>query len=371
MNRTEKAARMSIASNIALISMKLVAGLLSSSISMISEAIHSSMDLAAALIAFFSIRMAKKPADREHSYGHEKIENVSGVVEAALIIVASAIIIYESVKKILSPSPLVQLELGVAVMAVSGIVNIFVSRFLYKVAHAESSVALEADALHLRTDVYSSLGVAGGLLVMVLAKRVFHSTWVYYLDPAIAIAIALFILREAWGMLRKAMGPLIDESLSTQDLATLEASIGRYPGVSMHSVRSRRSGRTKYIDFHLTVPETMSVGQSHEVCDEIERSLAKEISNSNVLIHIEPVLSRPMGTSPQLSKDELLLRLGELGRGIAGYDITIAWRARSRPASRAPSALRRPCIRSRGGSPSAFWTIQPEGIVYGSRLRRS
>jgi len=122
-------------------------------------------------------------------------------------------------------------------------------------------------------------------------------------------------------MLRKAMGPLIDESLSAQDLATLEARISLYPGISMHSVRSRRSGRTKYIDFHLAVPETMSVGQSHEVCDEIERSLAKEISNSNVLIHIEPVLSRAMGTSPQLSKDELLLRLAELGRGIAGYDV--------------------------------------------------
>ena len=150
---------------------------------------HSTMDLAAAIIAYFSIRMAQRPADREHSFGHEKIENVSGVIEAGLVFVAAMAIIFESVKKLIEYGPVTQLGLGVAVMLVSGFVNILVSRRLYRVARAEKSVALEADALHLKTDVYSSLGVASGLLVIIAMQRVFHVAWptAFNLDPIVAI----------------------------------------------------------------------------------------------------------------------------------------------------------------------------------------
>ncbi|MGA2548168.1 MAG: cation diffusion facilitator family transporter [Rectinemataceae bacterium] len=262
MSRTAKTARLSILSNSFLIVTKLTIGMVSGSVSIISEAIHSTMDLAAAIIAYFSIRMAQRPADKEHTYGHDKIENVSGVIEAAFVFIAAGLIILESVKKIISYKPVAQLELGVAVMLFSGIVNVFVSRHLYKVAHAEKSVALEADALHLKTDVYSSFGVAAGLLIIVIIQRGFHATWACYFDPVIAIAIAIFILKEAWGMLRVAFGPLIDESLSAEDLAKVEARVAMYPTVSMHSVRSRRSGRIKYIDFHLSVSETLNIKQS-------------------------------------------------------------------------------------------------------------
>jgi cation diffusion facilitator family transporter len=321
MNRAAKTAQLSILSNSILIIMKLIIGLISGSVSIISEAIHSTMDLVAAVIAFFSIRMAQRPADREHAYGHEKIENISGVIEAALIFIAAGLIIIQSVKKITTQSPVSQLGLGVAVMLIAGITNIFVSRHLYKVARIEESVALEADALHLKTDVYSSLGVAGGLFIIVLIERVFHVTWAHYLDPVVAIAIAVFILKEAWNMLKTAFGPLIDESLSAADLAKLETRMALYPNVSMHSVRSRRSGRTKYIDFHLSVPETMTVKQSHELCDEIERELGKDLSNTNVLIHIEPILTVSSGSGGHLTKDELLLRLVETGHKVAGYNI--------------------------------------------------
>jgi cation diffusion facilitator family transporter len=321
MGNAAKTARLSILSNSFLVIMKLIVGFVSGSVSIISEAIHSIMDIIASLIAYLSIRMAGKPADKEHSYGHEKIENISGVLEAALVFIAAGIIIVESVKKIIVHKPVAQLELGVAVMLISGIVNIFVSRRLGSVAHAEGSVALEADALHLRTDVYSSLGVAFSLLVIVLAERIFHTTWVHYLDPIVAIAIAVFILFEAWGMLRKAFGPLLDASLSDEELAVLGARVASYPNISMHSVRTRRSGKTKYIDFHLSVPEAMSVMESHELCDEIERALEKELSNTNVLIHIEPALAVGACGGPPLSKDELLLRLGEIGREVAGYEL--------------------------------------------------
>ncbi|MDA8425289.1 MAG: cation diffusion facilitator family transporter [Treponema sp.] len=323
MKRAAATARLSILSNAALIVLKLAVGFASGSVSIISEAIHSLMDLAAAFMAFLSIRVAQRPADAEHPYGHEKLENVSGVLEAALIFAASALIIVEAVRKLIHPAPIESLELGVAVMAAAGAVNIFVSRRLYKVAREEESVALEADALHLRTDVYSSFGVALGLLVIVVLKRAFGFAWAYYLDPAIAIAIALFILREAWLMLGKAFGPLIDASLSSDELEIVRRSVARYPDIAMHEVRTRRAGGKRYIDFHLTVPEAMSVLDAHELCDEIERGLEKTLRNTSVLIHTEPAIALPRGGRSRLSKDELARRLGEIGSEVAGTDIRV------------------------------------------------
>jgi divalent metal cation (Fe/Co/Zn/Cd) transporter len=208
-------------------------------------------------------------------------------------------------------------------MFVSGGVNVFVSRRLYKVAREEQSVALEADALHLRTDVYSSFGVAGGLVLIVLLKRVFGFDWAYYLDPVIAIAIALFILHEAWGMLKKAFGPLIDSSISADELAIVRDSVARYPDVAMHDVRTRLAGGKRYIDFHMTVPESMSVRDSHELCDEIERGLEKRLRNTSVLIHTEPAIELPRGARSRLSKDEIMQALGEIGRSVAGADMRV------------------------------------------------
>lgn len=295
MNRAARMARLSILSNTLLILLKLTVGILSGAVSIISEAIHSLMDLAAAVMAFFSIRIAQRPADPGHPYGHEKVENVSGVIEAVLIFVAAALIIVEAVKKLLHREPIQHLELGVAVMLVSGIVNTVVSRILYRVAREEQSVALEADALHLKTDVYSSVGVAGGLLLIVILGRVLHFPWAYFLDPVVAIVIAVLILFESWKMLRKAFGPLLDTSISPEELAAVEASVARHPQTSLHSVRTRRAGGKKHIDFHLTVPPGMSVRESHDLCDAIEQDLETRLSNTSVLIHIEPKEASPEG----------------------------------------------------------------------------
>jgi len=288
MNRAARTARLSILSNSILIAIKLVVGFLSGSVSIISEAIHSIMDLAAAVMAFVSIRIAQRPADPGHPYGHEKVENVSGVVEAVLIFVAAGLIIFEAAKKLISREPVQHLELGVAVMLVSGIVNIFVSRRLYHVAAHEESVALEADALHLKTDVYSSLGVGAGLLVILLLERAFHIGWAYYLDPVVAMGIAALILKESWSMLRKAFGPLVDTSIAPDELAAIQESVSRHPNVSVHSLRTRRAGGKKHIDFHLSVPDGMSVKESHDLCDLIEKDLEAKLTNASVLIHIEP-----------------------------------------------------------------------------------
>jgi cation diffusion facilitator family transporter len=169
MNSKTKIARLSVASNALLIVMKLVVGVISGSVSIISEAIHSSMDLIAAIIAFFAVRVSDTPPDPEHPYGHGKVENVSGVIEGLLILVAAILIIIEAVKKLLGETfELESLWLGAVVMFVSAVVNTIVSRKLYKVARATNYVALEADALHLKTDVYTSLGVAAGLCLILI-----------------------------------------------------------------------------------------------------------------------------------------------------------------------------------------------------------
>jgi cation diffusion facilitator family transporter len=288
MTRAAKTARLSIASNSLLIAMKLAVGLMSGAVSIISEAIHSLMDLAAAIMASFSIRMASKPADKEHPYGHGKIENISGVLEAILIFVAAALIVAEAANKLITGEGVEGVGLGIAVMLVSGVVNLFVSRRLYKVAREEESVALEADALHLKTDVYSALGVGAGLALLELFRVVFKASWAYVLDPIIAIIVALFILKEAWEMIRKAFAPLIDAGLSEAELGLIMERVTRRPGISAHSVRSRNAGKTKYIDFHLELPPEMSVAEAHELCDELEAEIEGELRNTDVTIHIEP-----------------------------------------------------------------------------------
>jgi cation diffusion facilitator family transporter len=167
MNKKVSIARLSILSNSCLIILKIIVGLLSRSVSIISEAIHSFMDLLASIVAFFSVRISDTPADERHPYGHGKFENISGVVEALLIFVAAFWIIYEAVKKIIEPTKVEQIGFGFAVIIVSAIVKILVSRRLYIVAKEMDSMALEADALHLKTDVYTSFGVAAGLIIHV------------------------------------------------------------------------------------------------------------------------------------------------------------------------------------------------------------
>ena len=207
MNKKQKTALLSIVSNSFLIIMKLAVGIITGSVSIISEAIHSTMDLLAALIAYVSIKLSSRPADSIHNYGHEKLENISGVIESLLIFLASALIIREAVKKILSNEPVTSLGMGFIVMFISAGINYFVSRRLYKVAKEEESVALEADALHLKVDVYTSLGVGAGLLLIHITKK-------NYLDPVVAILIALFILKEAYDMLKHAFSPLLDAKIS-------------------------------------------------------------------------------------------------------------------------------------------------------------
>ena len=281
MNAKVSIARLSIISNTLLISMKLVVGLISGSVSILSEAIHSSMDLIAAIIAFFSVRVSDNPPDSRHPYGHGKIENISGVIEAFLIFIAALWIIIEAVKKLLgSKIELDSIALGSIVMFISALVNVFVSRRLYKVARATKSVALEADALHLKTDVYTSLGVAIGLGLIIV-------TGINWFDPVIAILVALFIVREAYSLMAKAFTPLLDTAWNIDEIEELKTTLNKLD-VNYHDLRTRIAGNYRFVDIHIQIPEDVSVGKAHKYCDKIENELTGIYENLTVTIHVEP-----------------------------------------------------------------------------------
>ncbi|HAM10290.1 MAG: cation transporter [Bacteroidetes bacterium GWE2_41_25] len=274
-------ARLSILSNTLLIILKVIAGILSGSVSIISEAIHSSMDLVAALIAYFSVKVSDNPPDSRHPYGHGKVENISGVIEALLIFVAAIWIIYEAVRKLTGgPFELGSVGLGTLVMVISALVNILVSRRLYKVARETNSVALEADALHLKTDVYTSLGVAAGLVLIML-------TGIKWIDPVVAIVVAGFIIFESYNLLKRAFSPLLDTAWKDEDIEVLENRL-RNLEVNYHDLRTRMAGNYLFIDLHIQIPEKVSVGDAHTYCDKIENELTSVYRNLNVTIHVEP-----------------------------------------------------------------------------------
>lgn len=282
-NRKTKVAFLSIVSNSTLIVMKIVAGILSGSVSIISEAIHSSMDLLASLIAFYSVNVSSKPADKEHPYGHGKIENISGVIEGLLIFLAAFLIIKEAILKLIHPAEIAVVYVAITVMVISAVVNIIVSRILYKVAEEEDSIALKADALHLKTDVYTSAGVAFGLLLIKI-------TGIEFLDPIVAISVACLIIKEAWELCRHSFGPLIDSCISQEEEEKIQKVIQEYKEnvIDYSKLRARRSGQYKLIDFTIIVSESLSLKEAHEISDQIEKQIEACIHNTDVLIHIEP-----------------------------------------------------------------------------------
>ena len=208
--RKTRVALLSVISNTALVLMKLVVGIMINSVSVISEAIHSGMDLVAAIIAWFSVRTSSKPADEDHPFGHGKIENVSGTVEALLIFLAAGWIIYEAIKKFIHPEPIETAFWGVGVMLISAITNIIVSQKLFKVGRETDSVALQADAWHLRTDVYTSLGVMVGLALIWFGHWIFPNYDLNWLDPACAIAVALLIIKASYDLTVQSARDLLD-----------------------------------------------------------------------------------------------------------------------------------------------------------------
>lgn len=291
-NKTKKSrvALLSVTSNTLLVIMKLSIGILIHSVSVISEAIHSSVDLVAAVIALVAVRKSAKPEDRHHAFGHGKIENISGAIEALLIFLAAGWIIFEAVQKLKNPQPIEQAGWGILIMSISAAANFFVSRMLFKVGDETDSIALKADAWHLRTDVWTSLGVMAGLLLYWIGRFLLPGMDLVWLDPIAAIAVALLIVKAAYDLTLESVRDLLDTSLGRAD----EQLIGKYveeqyPKVlSYHKLRTRKSGSQRFYEFHLVVVPEMSVKESHELGDRIVARVKGHYPDAKVVIHVEP-----------------------------------------------------------------------------------
>lgn len=281
---------LSVISNTILVIAKLIVGIVVGSVSIISEAIHSGVDLLAALIAWFSVRTSGKPRDEHHQWGHGKIENISGTIEALLIFAAAIWILVEATKKILHPEPLDNVIWGVAVMAVSCIANFMVSQRLFKVGKETDSVALLADAWHLRTDVWTSFGVLAGMLVIYLGKLLLPNVDLSIIDPIFAILVAVMIIHAAWELTVSAGKDLLDIKLPDAELAQINAVVDSYgfPVLGTNDLRTRKSGSTRYIELHIEVKYDMPVFESHNVGEQISTRIQAMLPNSEVTVHIDP-----------------------------------------------------------------------------------
>lgn len=283
----EKTAFLSVISNTILFSLKLVVGIALGSVSIISEAIHSVMDLLASIIAFFSVRKSAEEPDEDHSYGHGKYESISGMVEALLIFIAAIFIIYEAITKLVEPTaePMDQMLMiaGIAVMGISAISNAFVSTRLMKIARKTESIALESDAWHLRTDIYTSVGVMIGLILIWL-------TGIIILDSLVAIGVALVIMKAAYDLTLKSYKDLIDYRLTDDEVRRITRIICEHQSdyVNFHGLRTRRAGPEIFIEFHLVVDKDITVEQSHDLTDHLEEDIKLEFPRACITIHVEP-----------------------------------------------------------------------------------
>ncbi len=288
--RKTRAALLSVVSNTLLVALKLAVGMLIGSVSVISEAIHSAVDLVAALIALFAVRTSSKPADHQHPFGHGKVENISAAVEALLIFVAAGWIIFEAVHKLNHPEPLTMAGWGAAVMLVSAVANILVSRHLFRVGRETDSLALQGDAWHLRTDVYTSLGVMAALGVVAMGSRLFPGTDLHWVDPAAAVAVALLILKAAFQLTVESTRDLLDATLPTEDRRIIEDRIARFsPGVrGCRDLRTRKSGSQRFAEVTLIMDSGMSVESSHRITESVSEAINEALPDTSVTIHVEP-----------------------------------------------------------------------------------
>lgn len=281
---------LSVASNSTLVVFKIIVGTLIGSVSIISEAIHSGMDLLAAIIAMFSVKKSYLPADDAHPFGHGKVESISGLIEAFLIFIAAFWIIFEAFKKLTSAQEVESPGWGVAVMFLSASLNFFVSQRLFAVGKEADSIALQADAWHLRTDVYTSVGVMVSLGIIWLSHYFFADPRIHWLDPIAAIFVAVFILKAAYDLTSQALGDLMDVKLPPDEEGWIRDVIaGRKSEIhGYHQLRTRKAGNFRFIEFHLKVDPKMTVDASHGITRDLKHVIMDKFPAATVTIHIEP-----------------------------------------------------------------------------------
>jgi cation diffusion facilitator family transporter len=287
-----RAAALSIASNALLIALKLAAGAITGSVAILTEAMHSSIDLIASFVAYFSVREADKPADAEHPYGHAKIENLAAAIEAMLILVGSGVIIYAAVRSLANGPEVHSLGVGIFVIGFSIVVNIGVSTRIARRARDTDSPALEGDAAHLRTDAATSAAVLVGLVVV----QVTGAAW---LDPVIALCVGVAIVYAGVRLLARASRVLVDEALPPAELDAVRETIAQFgpSGVrGYHKLRARRAGSRRYVDLHVQFTSGTTLEDAHATAHALQDAIRERLRGADVLIHLEPEGSVHPGT---------------------------------------------------------------------------
>ena len=280
-NRT--AALLSVASNTLLTVAKLVLGLVTGSVAVLSEAAHSASDLAASAIAFFAVRTAARPADRDHPYGHEKAENLAAALEGILVLAAGCAVVFEALRRLIVGAPAVDhIGLAIAVMAGSAMVNLVVSTRLRRVARLTGSPAIEGDAAHLTADIWTSAGAALGLVLVAITG------W-KPLDAVAALIVATYVVWMGVRLTWRAAQVLLDGGLPDHEMALIEEVLAGFSadGVSFHALRGRRAGSKRHVDLHMVVPPETTVRHGHTMSGQVKSAVRSALPNVEVLIHLE------------------------------------------------------------------------------------
>lgn len=284
---------LSIAAAIATILLKGTAWWLTGSVGLLSDAIESFVNLAGALMALAMLTVAAMPADGQHAYGHNKAEYFSSAFEGILILLAALSIGYTAVERLFSPQPLEAIGIGLAVSVIASIINLLAARTLMEVGRKHNSITLEADAHHLMTDVWTSVGVIAGV------GLVWLTGWLW-LDPVIAILVALNIVWTGWQLMQRSADGLMDVSVPDEKLAEIEALLAQYrtQGLDFHALRTRQSGSRTFVTLHVLVPGDWTVKQGHDWAERIELDIGNLLFHSHVTTHLEP-LEDPLSMADQ------------------------------------------------------------------------
>jgi cation diffusion facilitator family transporter len=276
-----RAARLSVFANTGLVIVKVAAGLATGSISVLAEGIQSAVDILASLMIYASLGVAGRPPDRGHPYGHGKFESLTSAVQMLLILGSTAFILYQAYRRLLHPR-MPDVDWGIAAMGVALVVDLAVSSHIQRVARRTDSLALEAEAQHLRSDMYACAGVLLGLV----AVRV--TGWAP-LDPIIAALLALVVILTAIRLMAASLRPLLDQSLPTEEEAQIRQTLDADDRVKgYHKLRTRQAGAQRHVDVHIMLEDGLTLSEAHAIGEEIERAIRKTLRNLDVVVHVEP-----------------------------------------------------------------------------------
>ena len=276
---------LSVAAAIVTIALKLLAALITGSVGFLSDAMESVVNLAAALVGLWAVRLAAQPADLGHHFGHGKAEYLSAAVEGALIFVAAIAILWTSIQRLLEPVPIEEAGIGLALSSLAALINLVVGLTLLRVGKRERSLALTADGRHLLTDVVTSVGVLVGIALVAIFR------W-DVLDPIVALLVGANILSTGYGLLRRSVTALLDAAIPPEELAQVNEVLDHYRSiepVDFHALRTRESGRQRFVYVHLLVPDDWTVKRGHDLADDLTVDIAEALPGAHTFVHMEPI----------------------------------------------------------------------------------